>query len=97
MTAQLGSTPNPQTTAGLTVEEFLALDHQFEKDRLFLYSITEQVREEHPDSWISVYREKLVAMEPSLDALFAELDRQDIPRDVATSRWIPKEPEALIL
>ncbi len=53
-------------------------------------------RERYAGQWVAVYEEKLLAAETS-DGLFAEMDRNGIPRDAAYVRFVTTEQHAFIL
>ena len=78
-------------------EQVLAEHIQFGKDREYLDSITPQLREEHPDRLVVVYKEQVVAIVDDLEELRSELDHLGIPKGASVIRLIEKEPKPMIL
>lgn len=70
---------------------------QFCKDDDYLASVWEQMVEEHPDSHIAVYKEKVVATGELLADVLAELDDKGVPRRLAVIQFTSTEPLLVIL
>ncbi|MDE2836664.1 MAG: hypothetical protein OXL97_04050 [Chloroflexota bacterium] len=70
---------------------------QFSHDCEYLSSITEQMRKEHPDSWVVVYKGKVVGTGPVLEEVLQSAAARGVPRNLVAARYITKEPMRLIL
>ena len=70
---------------------------QFSRDCGYLSSITEQMRQEHPDSWVVVFKEEVVGTGPVLEEVLESAVDRGVPRHLVAARYISKEPMRLIL
>jgi len=81
-------------TLPLTPEEQRNLK-QFERDQEYLWSHRGNLRQQHPDKWIAIYHQQVVAVADTFDDLHRILKEKDlIGKDVVTDRLIP--PAVLI-
>ena len=85
MTAESALTFNP------------AIHRQFCDDVEYFNSIWDQVSKEHPDSYIAVYRGRVVAVHEVLNDLLAQMDREGVPRNFTVVRYASSKPELWIL
>ena len=70
---------------------------QFSRDVECLNALRPRLREEHPDCYVVVFEEKIVAFGPVRKEVLADLDRLGIPRRLAAMKFISKEPMRLIV
>lgn len=70
---------------------------QFSRDVEHLNALRPRLREEHPDCYVVVFKEKVVALGPVRKEVLANLDRLGIPRRLAAMKFISKEPMRLIV
>ena len=70
---------------------------QFSRDSRYLASIRSDLREQHPDCWVAVYHEEVVAAGPVLSDVFSKLAGRGIPKRNVALEYITGEPLMLIL
>ena len=78
-------------------EQAKAEHDQFSRDIDCLNALRPQLREEHPDCYVVVYKEEVVASGPVRKEVLADLDRRGIPKHLAAMKFISKEPMRLIV
>ena len=64
---------------------------QFSRDVDYLNALRPQLREEHPDCYIVVYKEEVVASGPVRKEVLADLDRRGIPKHLAAMKLISND------
>ena len=69
---------------------------QFGRDSRYLGAIVSELREQHPDCWVAVYREQIVGFDPNLRELLARLNAQGLKQNLAI-RYVSREPVLLIV
>lgn len=78
-------------------EQARAEHEQFSRDIDCLKALRSRLREEHPDCYVVVFEEKVVAFGPVRKEVLEDLDRLGIPRRLAAMKYISKEPMRLIV
>ena len=70
---------------------------QFAEDTRFLESIRPELQKQHPDSWIAVYKKRVVCTGSTLREVIQSLDKLEIPKSRAVVDYMKTEPITLIL
>jgi CII-binding regulator of phage lambda lysogenization HflD len=63
----------------------------------FLETSLPQLLEAHPKHWVAVLGQEIVALTPSFEDLFRELDEKGIDRKSTAIRFLDPNPPTLIL
>jgi len=51
---------------------------QFERDFHYFATIYEELKTDHPDGWVSIYRGEVIAIDSSIDRVIDALERRGI-------------------
>jgi len=55
---------------------------QFQRDQAFLNNQREQLTSQHPEQWVAIYNEEVVAIAGSQEDLWAELGNKNISKNL---------------
>lgn len=69
---------------------------RYSKNVDFLETSLPQLLEDHPKHWVAVSRQEIVALTPSFEDLFKELDEKGIDRKSTAIRFLDPNPPTLI-
>jgi hypothetical protein len=61
------------------------------RDVDFIWSHEEDWRKQHPNRWVGVYDQKVIAREDTLERLLAAVKKSRIPLSDVTIQFIPEE------
>ena len=84
------------TTEGISAPD-LAAFRQFCDDVGYFNLVWDEVSKEHPDSYIAVYRGRVVAVHEVLNDLLGQLDREGVPKNFTVVRYASSKSELWIL
>ena len=70
---------------------------QFCRDGNYLESIWTDMLREHPDCYVTVYQEQVVAVHQTIEGAFAEVDEKDVPRCYTVIKFVTDKPLTMIL
>lgn len=70
---------------------------QFAQDTRFLESLRPELQKQHPDSWVAIYKKKVVSTGASLREIMQSLEKQGIPKSRAVVDYLKTDPITLIL
>ena len=71
------------------------LSRQRQKDLDFIQSNSKELIKQYPDQWVAVYREKLIAADPTSEGVQKKLEAQGIPGDEAYLEFVYTGPRPL--
>ena len=70
---------------------------QYCEDSDYLNSILPQMRKEHPDQFVAVYKGEIVATHKTLKGVIAAMDAKGVPKNHSALRYVSKKPRRMIL
>jgi Family of unknown function (DUF5678) len=78
------------------IEQRAELD-RFRRDAEYYRGHHEELLSQHPEEWVAIFDQTLVASAPDFDVLLADLDRRGVPADQALVNFVTRNEDVLIL